>query len=643
MLMPSQSTGGESLFGNNFPNPFLDVATMAMPKSLRNALQWCEFIWLSNGVYRMAMERVASYFLTEIDVGGEDVGDDEKEKWESFMSKTVDVLLELHNATIDRLAYGNSFTSLIVPFKRFLTCPKCGSSYPLSVVYENNIFRFSWSNMQFVAECPTCKVGSKYRGPWKVDDKPGNYDKIHVKHWPVHEIEILHDLYTDDTAYLWRIPEDYKQSVRKGHLFHLERVSKPLLNAIKHNQMFRFHPDALYHMKEPTLCGVRNRGWGIPRTLSNFRQIYYVQVLRRYNEAIALDYVMPFRLITPQPRTGTVSSSSGQAQDPLLTFGGSNFAGSIQAMLRQQRRDPASWHTLPFAVNAQFIGGDASKLAPRDLMDQGNEELLNACGVPIEMFKGTLQLQAAPVALRLFEATWHPLTRDANSWLSWFAKQIGQIRSWEDVEPKLKPPTIADDAAKAMAVLQLTTGQMVSKTTGLASVGVKYKEEVKRMGQEAQFEAEQQAESEKEMQMAGFSQQMAAGQVSPGQGQTGGGSQDPSGGGGGGGGGGDPSQGSAPGQAPVDQYIATMGPNTPQTPTEMTSAAQSLAQQLLGLPDGVKNQQLAALKKKSEVMHALVRAQIDAIRGKARSQGGAAVIAQNFGGQGGQGGGGGGQ
>jgi hypothetical protein len=104
--------------------------------------------------------------------------------------------------------------------------------------------------------------------------------------------------------YIWRIPEDYRRQIRQGSLFHLERVDQEVLKAVQLNQVFRFNPDAIFHMKEPTLSGMINRGWGIPRLLSNFRQIWYVQVLHRFNEAIALDYVIPFRIITPQPRQG---------------------------------------------------------------------------------------------------------------------------------------------------------------------------------------------------------------------------------------------------------------------------------------------------------------------------------------------------
>jgi hypothetical protein len=46
------------------------------------------------------------------------------------------------------------------------------------------------------------------------------------------------------------------------------------------------------------------------------------------------------------------------------------------------------------------------------------ETLLNDAGTPIELYNGSLQLQTAPVALRLFEATWHHLVHDANAFLA---------------------------------------------------------------------------------------------------------------------------------------------------------------------------------------------------------------------------------
>jgi len=38
--------------------------------------------------------------------------------------------------------------------------------------------------------------------------------------------------------------------------------------------------------------------------MSEKKQAWYLQVLQRYNEAIALDYIIPFRVISPMPRPG---------------------------------------------------------------------------------------------------------------------------------------------------------------------------------------------------------------------------------------------------------------------------------------------------------------------------------------------------
>jgi hypothetical protein len=77
---------------------------------------------------------------------------------------------------------------------------------------------------------------------------------------------------------------------------------------------------------------------------------------------------------------------------------------------------------------------------------------------------------------------------------------------------------------------------------------------------------------------------------------------------------------------PVSDYMASMGPNTPQTPQDMLAAASNIAQQLLGLPEGVKDSELRKLHQQNEVLHSLVRSEMDKIRQDARMQGGAMVM-----------------
>lgn len=640
-LTPSTSMGFTTL-GNGaiaderFPDPFCDVASLSMPESIQSANRWVEYIASANGVYRQALDRVVSYFITDVeieDLGENTIGREEKEKYATFLEDTLCIKNVLHTVALDYIVYGNSFTSIIVPFRRYLACKKCGFEAPLNKVFNQKAYNFKWHEFDFHATCPKCK----YSGPFAhIDRRSGESSAVKIKRWSPHEIELLWDPYTDEVSYIWKIPEDYRNLIKTGHLHHLERASWEVIQAIKNGQNLMFDKDVVFHLKEDALAGMRNRGWGISRILANFRQAWYVQILHRYNEAIALDYVVPFRVITPAPRGGDAASS-----DPVHTINLASFSSRVQAMLRARRVDPARWNVLPFPVNYQALGGDATQLAPKDLIDQGLQTLLNCIGVPMELFNGNLSLQAAPAALRLFEANWGHMPHNLNRFLKNLCSVLSRVMSWEPVNAKLVKVTHADDLNRQMAKLQLMQGQMISKGTGLKSVGLDYEEETKRMLEEERIYAEEQERMQKEMEQAqsmkDISQQAT---MMQGVGNTGAGATgmpaDPNAAAAAQGGAPPPQPGApgAPGAgSPVDQFMMQRqnSPNVPRTPEDLQTQAQLLANQILSLPESVKDSELIKLKRSDPTMHALVSSIIDDIRQQAKNQGGAMMMAQQFG------------
>jgi hypothetical protein len=644
MLGPSSQIGygamGRGIAADErFPDPFCDVASLSMPESIQTALRWCEYIMNANGVYRQAVDRVVSYFITDIevqDLGENTIGREEKEKFRLFFDETLGIKNVLHTVAMDYMTYGNSFTSLLIPFRRYLSCGNCHLEMPLKKVHSTEQCNFKWENFEFHATCPNCKQTSKWR---HIDRRSGGEADIKVKRWSPHEIDILWDPYSDENLYVWKIPEDYRNLIKAGHLHYLEHASWEVIQAIKDGKNLMFDRGVIFHLKEAALAGMRNRGWGISRILTNFRQAWYVQILQRYNEAIALDYVVPFRVITPAPKGGDPSSG-----DPVHTINLSSFSARVQAMIRARRSDPARWNVLPFPVTYQALGGDASQLAPRDLIDQGQETLLKCIGMPIELFNGTLQLQAAPAALRLFEANWGHLPHNLNLFLNNLAETISRAMSWEPAAVKLQRVTHADDLNRQMAKLQLMQGAQISKTTGLASVGLDYEEETKRMLEEERIYAEEQRRMQEEMQQAEQMQalsqpaDMMAGVGNAGAGATGM-PQDPAAAAGGAppGGGPAPTGGAPamPGTQPsaVDQFIMQRqnSPNIPITPEEMQAQAQLIANQLLSMPESLKDSELIKLKRGDHMMHALVTSIMDDIRQQARAQGGAMLMQQQYG------------
>jgi len=634
-LTPTAQLGYNSLgkgvhSDERFPDPFCDIASLSMPESIQTALRWTEYVMNANGPYRQAIDRVVSYFVTDIeiyDIGENTTGREEKEKFQVFLEDTLSIKNVLHTIGLDYMSYGNSFTSLLVPFRRYLSCKSCGLEMPLDKVYNSEQCAFKWHDFQFHATCPKCKRTGEWR---HIDRRSGDTDSMHVKRWSPHEIDILWDPYTDECSYVWKIPQDYRALIKQGHLHHLERASWEVIQAIKNEQNLMFDKGVIYHLKEDALAGMRNRGWGISRVLTNFRQAWYYQILHRYNEAIALDYVIPFRVITPAPRGG-----DAQSADPVHTINLSNFTARVQSMLRARRTDPARWNVLPFPVNYQALGGDASQLAPKDLLDQGLETLLKCIGMPVELFNGTLSFQAAPAALRLFEANWSHLPHNMNRFLNDLASHVAKVMSWEPVGAKLVRVTHADDLNRQMAKLQLMQGQMISKTTGLKSVGIDYEDETKRMLEEERIYAEEQERMQKQMeqsqQMKDLSQsaEMVGGVGQAGASATGmpadpGGAPVPAAGG----------APMGPGQpSAVDHFLMQRqnSGNIPRTPEDLQQQAQLIANQLLSMPETQKDSELIKLKRGDATMHALVTSIIDDIRQQARSQGGAMVMAQQYG------------
>ncbi len=604
-----------------FMDPFMDAASLVMPRTIYDALRWAEFLLLSQGTYREALSRVISYFITNVHIGpgtgSKRIGHEEREKYEVFLEDTLGIKSVLYTVAFDFLTYGNSFTSLHVPFRRSLACPQpdCGLEVPIRKAYETPAFQFKWQNFEFYATCPLCG----YRGVFNhVDRRSGEKGDLRVLRWSPHEIDILYDPFTRDCAYVWKIPEWYRTLIQRGHIFHLERAPWEVLQAIKNNENLLFDKDVIFHMKEEPPAGVLSRGWGIPRAIVNFRQAFYVAVLHRYNEAIALDYVIPFRVLTPMPRP----SAQGGAEDPVLSINMGSFMSRVSSMLRRRRQDPARWHILPFPIQYQALGGDATQLAPKELLEFGIEVLLNSIGIPVELYKATLSVQAMPGALRVFEANWSHLVYHLNRFVNRIVQQVGQLMNWEPVTARLERVTHADDLNRQMARLQLMMSGQVSRTTGLASVGLDATEETQRKLEEQRIEAEATQTQQEEMAQAEQQTAMAPPILATAMPQ---GAQDVA-----------ATAGAAPGVAPAAMpsssamFGAAVGtvPGMPKTPEQMQNEAQIHAQRAMALPESQKDSYLIQLKRRDPVIHALTRSIVDDMRRQAQLQGGAMILAQ---------------
>jgi hypothetical protein len=632
-------------YGDIIADVWNDLGSLAIPTSNYLALRVAEYAFIADGTYRSAVDRILSYFITDLDIRGEALTDEQKDRWRSYLIEKVDYHNLLHQLGLDLACYGNSFFSVLPEFKRFLICPRCSLTVSFREAYENKAWNFRWTQFEFHIRCPRCGYNGEAQ---RLDQNVAEQGNVLFKRWNPHEMELIWDPYTEKVHYVWRIPEEYRRLVREGKLFVLENAPWEVLQAVKNNNYILFDQGLVYHMKEETLAGIRNRGWGISKVLLNFRQVWQAQVLRRYNEALCLDYIIPFRLITP------ATPAPGSASDP-LNQNLSQVASLVHDMLRRRRRDPATWFFLPFPVQYQALGGDATRLAPHEYIQQVVDMELNNIGVPAEMYRGTLTLQTAPAAMRLFESIHSLIPHNLNGLLRYLTQRLAALLHWERPDIRLQRVTYADDLTRQQAKLQLLMGGAISQSTGLQSVGLDFREEAQRMADDSRRVAEINAKMQEQMQQASIMAQLTSppAPTAPNAGQPGAspdqananaaaaptaqpsapaaGQQGQQGQPAGGQPAGTQPAGGQPSSTQLAQAWRPIGPNERITVEELQERAYAIASQLAQMDHAQRVTQLHRLKQMSPTLWALVTGLMKDWRQQARSQGGPQVMGQTFG------------
>ena len=579
---PSYLGGGQYSIqdaASKYPNPFCDIASMYIPQNLNDAFEWTEFLMLTMAPFMAVTKRVVSYFLTEIDLDC-DAGDDVIDKYEALLNDKIHIMEKLQAIGIDYFTYGNSFSSLYFPFNRFLVCPKCGLWYHCKTIQ----YEFDPVGTKFKCKCKKCG----YEGDFEPHDLPdrGNTGDVRVIRWNPKRMHIKVNPISGKCQYEYDLEPEFVERVRQGRRLFVDSTPIDILEACAQSEQqkdtnmhrFIFNEDAVHHMKEPGLAGIRNmHAWGMPPMLPYFKLAYYIQLLRRYDEAIALDFIIPFRILFPQ-------FNGPQGQDALTTVSMQTFISAMQSMIAKKRMNIATYEVAPFPVGYQMVGGEAKQLAPKDNIQEALNELLSAMGFPQELFTGNLTLQAAPVALRLFERQFNVLVDNFNVIIQWMLDRVSAHFRWEPAQGRLSSITLADDIERKGMQLQAAAGMDVSKSTAYKALGLDYIDEQEKLIneqkeiQDLQTKAmlDQQAETEN-------------------------------------------GEGNAPGA----------GNNPATTPGDMYSAAQDMTQQLLGMTHTQRRQYLAKVKQTNPTMHALLLQMLQEARQGMASQGQQMIMQQN--------------
>lgn len=551
-----------SRHGASHPNPMYNFLTGFVPRKLKDLFRWAEYIYTDSPAIFAALQKLAAYPVTEINV--ECTEPARKAMWEGLLKKQLKARSVAIATALDRRIYGNSFISMYKPFDRFLVCDSCKARTNI----QQAAYTLQLKTLRVKYRCAACE---KNVTGTILDVRAKDKKRLSLIRWDPKLIDIDYNPLTGKSKYYYTIPNDLKVKVQKGNRHLINTIPMGFLKAIQKDQVFEFADGQIYHMKMPAPAGI-DAQWGMPPLLCTIKLFFYAAVLRKANEAIALDHIVPFRVLHPAPISGTADPAS------MINLG--RWQEHMAENVKMWRRDPLHIMFAPVALGVTMMGGQGRSLLTLGEVKEAEDNIIAGLGVPREFVYGGLTLAGSGVSLRMLENQLETDSAEQDEQLEWIVEQASDVLNWKPVPCNFIPFKFIDDVEQkqALMALQQVLGGPMANDTLLSSYGIDLnKERDKKFNEQIADTREQlklQRETEKIMTSAS---QTAAAEAQSGQG---------------------------------------LGYN----PLAVVQYADQMAQQLAQMDPGTRRSHMDQLSQEDPVMYAVVKDRLETQASMARQQ-----------------------
>ena len=393
----------------------------------------------------LLLYKMSEYPVTDLIIDSDD--SKLRTTWDNFFKKQLKFKKFQVEVGLDYNAFGNCFISIFFPFKKFLVCPSCGHQDPIEKV--NYLFR----SFNYQGKCSNCGSYGNFK-PKDVYIK--SVRDVRLIRWDVENINIRHNETNGENTYYYTIPKSLINDIKMGKKDVIERTPQSFLEAARLNKDVLFNPSNLFHMKRPTIAQ-KDKGWGMSMILPVLKDIFYLQTLRKAQEAIAIEHTVPLRVLFPQTPSGTA--------DPYTTTNLSTWKQKIESEIERWRLDNNYIPVLPVPVGQQTLGAQGRALMLSQEYRVWAEHIVAGMGVPNEFIFGGLSYSGSSVSLRMLENHFLDYKSDHLALVDWIIERVGAFLNWEPVEAHFRRFKMADDLQRSAFNLQLNQAGKISDKT----------------------------------------------------------------------------------------------------------------------------------------------------------------------------------
>ncbi|RKY27691.1 MAG: hypothetical protein DRP83_01910 [Planctomycetota bacterium] len=421
-------------------NPYHTYSQVYSPRRLKELFKWCEYLFYNSAHIYAALRKFGEYPITEIlyDTPNEAL----KVRHKNLLEKVIHVRELLIEMTLDKYVYGNAFLSMYQPFIRYLKCPKCKTLTNI----QNLDYKYGYASLKFTYRCPACRTEVTATEKEIEDRKLSVSRRINFIRWDPKHMDIDFNPLTGASVYYYTIPQMLVDGVQKGHKFVIDSMPVGFLKAIKKKKQFKFAPGYIFHMKVGGPAGI-NPQWGLPPLLSTLQLFHYAAILRKANEAIALDHLTPFRIVHPAQQSGNA--------DPVTTISLEEWKTKLKDHFKQWRVDPLHVMFAPIPIGMTQIGGQGRALLTLGEVQEAEKNIVAALGIPMEFLYGGLTKSGMEATLRLIENQLETHVNDLNDCMQWIDDSCSKFLGYAKLQVELAPFRMIDDQYQKQVMMQL--------------------------------------------------------------------------------------------------------------------------------------------------------------------------------------------
>ena len=440
-----RTADGTSRSGVRYPSPFFDIAHTYLPPSMKALLRWCRYYYLVNPLINTVIHKMSEYPVTEIVI--DEANSAIREKWEAVLGQHLRYRAFQIECGLDYYTYGMVAVTVHFPFTKYLVCKSCKARHKASAVH------YKWRNLEYLI---ACKCG--HEGPASVlDFYERDVRRIRLMRWNPEYINVDPNFGGADPVYTFELPLQLKNDLILGKKSVLDTIPDIFVEAMRRNKFIRFSDDNIFVMKRP-IISQKDQGWGMPLILPVLKDTFYLQVLRKAQEQIAQEHIVPLRLLFPQAGSAT--------SDPYTTIDLNSWKGRVEGEIAKWKYDSNYIPIMPLPIGNETIGGDGKALGLYQEMQVWSDQIINGMGVPLEFVKGGLQYSGSNVSMRMLENMFIGYRQDHENMLNNFViRRIANFMEWPTVTAHMKRFKMADDLQRSAFYFQLNQAQKISDQT----------------------------------------------------------------------------------------------------------------------------------------------------------------------------------